>query len=113
MTHPGISSSHSTTSELPFSDLSPAFPPSVLIRATNGKSKEHRADKIKLSTIVEADKLEGFFVRYGEVCKAGMQGLKKRDRSAKKTKLKAKKKKGAAHSEKSPGIASQQAQVSI
>ena len=42
---------------------------------------------------MEADKLESFFVRYGEVCKGGMQGLKKRDRSAKKTKLKAKKRK--------------------
>lgn len=96
MTAPDTSSSSSSPSEFPFADLNPVSPLPVLIRATNGKSKEHRADKIKLFTIVEADKLEGFFVRYGEVCKAGMQGLKKRDRSAKKTKLKAKKRKEGA-----------------
>ena len=43
---------------------------------------------------MEADQLEAFFVRYAEVCKAGMQGLKKRDRS--KNKAKAKKRKGGA-----------------
>ena len=75
-----------------FPDLKPNSPLPILIRATNGKSKEHRADKIKLSTIVQADQLEGFFVRYAEVCKGGMQGLKKRDRS--KNKAKAKKRKG-------------------
>lgn len=41
---------------------------------------------------MDADQLEGFFVRYAEVCKGGMQGLKKRDRS--KNKAKAKKRKG-------------------
>lgn len=96
MTPPDTSSSSPTPSESPFADLNPASPLPILIRATNGKSKEHRIDKVKLSTIVEADKLEEFFVRYGEICKAGMQGLKKRDRSAKKTKLKAKKKKEGA-----------------
>lgn len=40
---------------------------------------------------MQADELEGFFVRYAEVCKAGMSGLKKRDRSGRK-KGKAKKK---------------------
>ena len=62
----------------------------MLIRATNGKSKENK-DKIKISTIVQADELEGFFVKYAEVWKAGMSGLKKRDRSGRK-KGKAKKK---------------------
>lgn len=65
----------------------------LIVRATNSKSKINRDKKVKLSTIVEADALEGFFVRYAEVCKAGMSGLKKRDRSKAKEKLKAKKKK--------------------
>ena len=34
-------------------------------------------------------------MRYADVCKAGMSGLKKRDRSGRKAKGKAKKKKGA------------------
>ena len=75
----------------------------ILIRATNGKSKEHRADKIKLSVVVEANKVDAFFVRYAEICKAGMQGLKKRDRSGRKNKAKAKKKKeGVGEVEKKP-----------
>ena len=36
--------------------------------------------------------MEGFFARYADVCKAGMSGLKKRDRTKRK-KDKAKKKK--------------------
>jgi len=39
--------------------------------------------------------LEAFFVQYADCCKAGMQGLRKRDRKAKK-KDKSKKKKGGA-----------------
>jgi len=69
-----------------------------LLRATDGKSKEKRKERVKLSTIVQADELEGFFVRYADVCKAGMGGLKKRDRSGRKAK--AKKKKGAGEGEK-------------
>ena len=34
--------------------------------------------------MVQADELEGFFVKYVEVWKAGMSGLKKRDRSGRK-----------------------------
>lgn len=101
--HPLNSSSvtpHDTTSSSPssdkpdslFPDLHPSSPLPVLIRATDGKSKEHRADKIKFSTIVQPDQLEGFFLRYAEICKGGMSGLKKRDRS--KNKAKAKKRKG-------------------
>lgn len=75
----------------PFPDLHPAHPLPVLIRATNGKPKEKKKDKIKISTVVQADELEGFFVKYAEVWKAGMNGLKKRDRSGRK-KGKAKKK---------------------
>lgn len=78
-----------------FPDLHPSKPLPVIIRATNGKSKEKKDKKIKLSTIVETDALEGFFVKYAEVCKLGMSGLKKRDRSKAKEKLKAKKKKQA------------------
>lgn len=84
------------TEEQPFPDLNPSKPSPIIIRATNGKSKAKRDSKIKLSTIVEADALEGFFAKYAEVCKLGMSGLKKRDRSKAKEKLKAKKKKQAA-----------------
>jgi signal recognition particle subunit SRP14 len=68
----------------------------IIIRATSGKSKENKAGKVKLSTIVEAGALEAFFIKYAEVCKSGMSGLKKRDRSKVKKKMKAKKKKGGA-----------------
>ncbi|KAI9676956.1 MAG: hypothetical protein M1817_006795 [Caeruleum heppii] len=76
----------------PLADLNAATPLPLLIRATNGSSKEHRQKRIKLSTVVEADALEGFYGRYAELWKVGMQGLKKRDRSGRK-KAKAKKKK--------------------
>ena len=66
----------------------------IIIRATSDKSRENKAGKIKLSTIVETDALEAFFLRYAEVCKSGMSGLKKRDRS--KGKKKKAKKKGSA-----------------
>ena len=49
---------------------------------------------MKLSTIVQHDELESFFTRYAEVWKAGMSGLKKRDRSGRKAKAKKTKKKG-------------------
>ncbi|KAI1006144.1 hypothetical protein K3495_g2077 [Podosphaera aphanis] len=71
----------------------PSKPMPIIIRATDGNSKDQKKDKVKLSTIVESDALEPFFVRYGEVCKAGMTGMKKRDRSKAKEKLKARKKK--------------------
>ena len=65
----------------------------ILIRASNGLSRPHRAEdataKIKLSTIVQAGDLEKFFSRYADVCKKGMEGLRKRD---KKKKAKSKKK---------------------
>ncbi|KAJ9487611.1 hypothetical protein VN97_g5684 [Penicillium thymicola] len=76
--------------------------PSILIRATDGNtntpnlksaSKEtqismKKSQKIKLSTIVNPDEIEAFYVRYAEVCKAGMSGLKKRDRRGRKAKTK-------------------------
>ena len=75
------------------SDLNLAESVPILIRATNGKLKEERKDKIKLSTIVKPKDLERFYTRYAEVCKSGMPGLKKRDRSGAKAKAKAKAKK--------------------
>ncbi|EEQ35486.1 hypothetical protein McanMca71_003098 [Microsporum canis] len=63
--------------------------PLILIRASNGK---HKDSKIKASTVVKPEELGAFYRRYAEICKAGMVGLKKRDRSAKK-KSKAKGKK--------------------
>ena len=74
----------------------PSEPLPILIRATDGNSKGHKAQKIKFSTIVEADMLDTFFARYAEICKLGMSGLKKRDRSKGKKKMKAKKRKGGA-----------------
>ena len=76
-----------------FPDLHPPRPLPVLVRATNGKSKERRAEgaKVKLSTVVEADDLPAFFDRYADVCKAGMTTLKPRDRSKRKGKAKKKK----------------------
>ncbi|RAH44289.1 signal recognition particle 14 kDa protein [Aspergillus brunneoviolaceus CBS 621.78] len=74
--------------------------PAILIRATDGntgapnpkKAKTDKktaagaaAKKVKLSTVVSPEELEAFYARYAEVCKAGMTGLKKRDRSKKKT----------------------------
>ncbi|CAF9917809.1 MAG: hypothetical protein GOMPHAMPRED_001384 [Gomphillus americanus] len=75
------------------SDLNPTQPFPILIRATNGKSREKKGEKIKLSTIVQDSELDNFFTRYAELCKTGMSNLKKRDRGAQKAKLKAKKEK--------------------
>lgn len=93
MTYGAEPSAGSLETSTQFPDLHPSQPLPIIIRATNGKSKANRAAKIKLSTIVEPDELEGFFARYAEVCKGGMSALKKRDRSKAKEKLKAKKKK--------------------
>ncbi|KAK4184446.1 signal recognition particle 14kD protein-domain-containing protein [Podospora australis] len=80
----------------PFPDLNPSDPLPVIIRATNGKSKEKRNRKVKLSTIVKPEELEGFYARYAECCKAGMAALKPRDRTKRKAKEKARRKKGGA-----------------
>jgi signal recognition particle subunit SRP14 len=85
---------HKTPKGAPqFSDLSPASTLPVLFRVTDGKSKEHRSDKVKIATVVEPGDLDGFFVRYAEVCRAGMDALKKRDRSKGKKRKKDKKSK--------------------
>ena len=76
--------------------------PSILIRATDGntnapnpkpaskdgKITKDKSTKVKLSTVVKPDELEAFYTRYAEVCKAGMTGLKKRDRRGRKAKTK-------------------------
>ena len=80
-------------------DLHPTSPLPIIIRATNGKSKADLKEKIKLSTVVQPDALESFYARYVEVCKSGMHGLRKRDRSGRK-KAKAKKRKGGVEGEK-------------
>ncbi|KAL2072281.1 hypothetical protein VTL71DRAFT_11624 [Oculimacula yallundae] len=85
-----------TTTEAPFPDQNPTKPLPIIIRATNGKSQAKKDKKVKLSTIVEVDALESFYSKYAEVCKLGMSGLKKRDRSKAKEKLKKKKKQGGA-----------------
>lgn len=65
----------------------------VLIRATNGKAREARqaGRRVKLATVVDSNALDAFYVRYAEICKAGMLALKPRDRSKRKTKGKKKK----------------------
>ncbi|KAL8713884.1 MAG: hypothetical protein Q9220_002030 [cf. Caloplaca sp. 1 TL-2023] len=87
------------TSNPPFPDLAPSSPLPILIRASNGMSKDRQKYKIKISTIVQPDDLEGFFTRYADIMKAGTPMLKKRDRSGRK-KAKAKKRKGAGEVEK-------------
>ncbi|KAJ5111164.1 hypothetical protein N7532_001699 [Penicillium argentinense] len=72
-------------------------PPSILIRASDGNTSAPRVKKdgkivkgsnpkvtrVKFSTVVPADGIEAFYTRYAEVCKAGMTGMKKRDRKRK------------------------------
>lgn len=58
--------------------------------------KRKEGKKEKISTIVQPVDLEGFFTRYAEVCKKGMEGLRKRDRSKKKKDKKKVKKEGDA-----------------
>ncbi|KAM5352126.1 hypothetical protein ACJ41O_004849 [Fusarium nematophilum] len=84
----------SPSEEEPSPDIHPSKPLPVIIRATNGQSKKDRSSKVKLSTVVNPEDLETFYVRYADVCKTGMTALKPRDRSKKKAK--AKKKKAAA-----------------
>jgi signal recognition particle subunit SRP14 len=77
----------------------PSDPSQVLIRATNGKSKEARKEnpdsKTKLRTLVQLDEVAGFYQRYSEVCKKGMEQLRKRDKKKAKAKKKGKAKKPA------------------
>lgn len=63
----------------------------LLIRATNGKSKRARDLKVRMSTIVQPNDIDNFYIRYADACKSGMAALKPRDRSKKKAKAKKKK----------------------
>ena len=69
----------------------------VLIRVSNSKGPKSRkaGKKVKAATVVQPDELEAFFLRYAEVCKKGMENLKKRDRSKKKKEKKKGKKEEA------------------
>lgn len=85
-------------------------PPQILIRATNGVSTPKKSPqtskvsksktptststkpKIKFATVVEVGDLDSFYTRYAEVCKKGMEGLRKRDKKKAKERAKAKKK---------------------
>ncbi|KAJ4291531.1 hypothetical protein N0V88_006128 [Collariella sp. IMI 366227] len=61
------------------------------------QKRQHRSSKVKLSTVVQPDELDAFYLRYAEVCRAGMGALKPRDRTKGKRKAKAaKKRKGGA-----------------
>ncbi|KAI1608717.1 signal recognition particle 14kD protein-domain-containing protein [Exophiala viscosa] len=78
---------------------SPSPSSQILVRATNGLSKPHRTPKtksstpkLKIATVVEIADLDSFYARYAEVCKKGMEGLRKRDKKKAKEKAKAKKK---------------------
>ncbi|QIW96002.1 hypothetical protein AMS68_001520 [Peltaster fructicola] len=77
-------------------ELRSTTPSTILIRVSDGntRSKDGVKNKnhVKLSTLVQPDDLDAFFVRYAETCKSGMQSLRKRDRSKRK-KDKGKKKK--------------------
>jgi len=75
---------HTGSSKAPLesTSTSTATASHILIRATTGKSKEHRklGKKEKLSTVVAASDLPGFYAKYADVCKKGMEGLRKRDK---------------------------------
>ena len=86
-----------------------------MIRATNGLSKTHRTPKTKtksaklrLATVVDTADLDTFYTRYADVCKKGMEALRKRDKKKAKEKAKAKKKnnKGTAGSAPAAGAPS-------
>ncbi|KAK6386565.1 hypothetical protein LTR65_008903 [Meristemomyces frigidus] len=88
----------------PLWDLNPPHPLPLLVRATDGKSqskdRKKNKDKVKISTVVQPDDIESFFARYADVCKAGMQSLKKRDRSKRKKDKKKKAPAGSAEAKK-------------
>ncbi|KAI4726117.1 hypothetical protein E4T49_06183 [Aureobasidium sp. EXF-10728] len=89
-------SSATKPTDSPLADLDPPSAPlPILVRATDGNSQtkdRKKSDKVKLSTVVQPDHLETFYTRYADVCKQGMQALKKRDRSKRKKQKQGKKK---------------------
>lgn len=84
----------------PLWDTHPPNPLPIIVRATNGKSKDKRDRKVKLSTIVQPDQLDSFYARYADVCKSGMSSLKPRDRSKRKKDKRKKKATGGGEGEK-------------
>ncbi|MCJ1392401.1 hypothetical protein MMC18_005268 [Xylographa bjoerkii] len=99
LSYGSVSTNETQTVDDIFADLHPASPLPVLMRATNGKPKDETGEKVKLSTVVQPEALETFYIRYAEVWKSGMHGLRKRDRSGRK-KAKAKKRKFGGEGEK-------------
>jgi signal recognition particle subunit SRP14 len=85
-------------------DLHPTLSLPIIVRASDGetqsKDRVKNKDHVKISTLVQPENLEGFFVRYADVCKATMLSLRKRDRRKRKAADKGKKKKGAETTEK-------------
>ncbi|OCT47602.1 putative signal recognition particle 14kD protein [Cladophialophora carrionii] len=92
-------------------------PAQILIRATNGVGRPQKSTaaskvsrskaksstavaaaaadtkpKIRFATLVAVSDLESFYTRYADVCKRGMEGLRKRDKKKAKERAKAKKK---------------------
>lgn len=53
----------------------------ILIRVSlNGKDIKDKKDKIKLSTVVETERLDQFWTEYVQVIKTGFVGLKKKEK---------------------------------
>jgi signal recognition particle subunit SRP14 len=85
----------------------PEEPVPILIRASNNKSSKRpgkdrpgcdreNTDKTRISTVVQPEQIDAFYVRYAEACRAGMGSLKKRDKKkGKKDKKKKKRAQGA------------------
>lgn len=53
----------------------------ILLRATDGKSDKN--ERTKISTHVDPESLPEFWLKYTEVVKAGMTGLRKKDKKKK------------------------------
>lgn len=89
------STTPSKVADDPLWDTHPPNPLPIIVRATDGKTRNQEKvknkQKVKLSTVVQPDDLEAFFSRYAVLCKAEFQGLKKRDRSKRKKAKKGKK----------------------
>jgi signal recognition particle subunit SRP14 len=85
-------------------DLHPTLSLPIIVRASDGetqsKDRVKNKDHVKVSTLVQPENLEGFFVRYADVCKATMLSLRKRDRRKRKAADKGKKKKSGETVEK-------------
>ncbi|RLV92263.1 hypothetical protein JA1_003303 [Spathaspora sp. JA1] len=86
------SSADTTTGDLPSNVIetegnnSNTYP--ILIRISmNGKDKNDKQNKFKLSTIVEPESLEQFWHDYIPILRAGFLGLKKKEKKKKKGKV--------------------------